>query len=59
MRRWKLPDAFQASIAQRNGWRLVTRNSKDFNPSSHDFVLIPYKVWSISYTFCPDGRSGR
>ena len=44
MRRWKLPDALQAAIAQQRGWRLITRNSKDFDPASHDFVLIPYKL---------------
>ena len=44
LNRWKLPDAFQAAIAQQHGWQLVTRNTRDFDPSLHDFVLIPYKV---------------
>ncbi|MBI2840301.1 MAG: PIN domain-containing protein [Acidobacteria bacterium] len=42
--RWRLPDAFQAALAQMNGLRLVTRNSKDFPPQKWPFVLIPYKV---------------
>ena len=42
--RWKLPDAFQAAIAQQNGLRLVTRNQRDFSPRRHRFVLLPYRV---------------
>jgi len=42
--RWKLPDAFQAAIAQHNGLRLVTRNLRDFSPRRHRFVLVPYRV---------------
>ncbi len=41
---WKLPDAFQAAISLQNNIKLVTRNSKDFNPIKHDFVEIPYKI---------------
>src|SRR5437870_2988257 len=41
---WKLPDAFQAAIAKRHKLKLVTRNTKDFNPQKHSFVLIPYKI---------------
>ena len=41
---WKLPDAFQAAIAQHHGLRLVTRNSRDFPPARHGFVLIPYRL---------------
>lgn len=40
---WKLPDAFQAAIAKHHGLKLVTRNTKDFSPAKHAFVLIPYK----------------
>ncbi len=40
--RWKLPDAFQAAIAQQHGLRLVTRNRRDFPPQRHAFVTIPY-----------------
>ncbi|HMO49987.1 MAG TPA: PIN domain-containing protein [Kiritimatiellia bacterium] len=43
-RRWKLPDAIQAALAQRNGLRLATRNTKDFDPSRDAFVFIPYRV---------------
>jgi predicted nucleic acid-binding protein len=42
--RWKMPDAFQAAIAQRHGLRLVTRNTKDFPPERHPFVEVPYTV---------------
>ena len=42
--RWKLPDAFQAAIAQQHGLKLVTRNRRDFPPQRHDFVVIPYRV---------------
>jgi predicted nucleic acid-binding protein len=42
--RWKLPDAFQAAVALRNGLRLVTRNTKDFPPAKHAFVFVPYQV---------------
>ena len=40
--RWKLPDAFQAALSQHHGTRLVTRNTKDFNPERYDFVEVPY-----------------
>lgn len=39
---WKLPDAFQAALAKQHGLQLVTRNSRDFPPERHAFVLIPY-----------------
>ncbi len=41
---WKLPDAFQAALATHHKIKLVTRNSKDFKPSNHNFVEIPYQV---------------
>ena len=41
---WKLPDAFQAAIAQHHKIKLTTRNLKDFDPRKHDFVEIPYKL---------------
>ena len=41
---WKLPDAFQAAIAQQHGLQLVTRNAKDFPPKRYRFVTIPYAV---------------
>ena len=39
---WKLPDAFQAAFAKHHRLKLVTRNTKDFNPAIHDFVKVPY-----------------
>ncbi|MSQ72504.1 MAG: type II toxin-antitoxin system VapC family toxin [Betaproteobacteria bacterium] len=41
---WKLPDAFQAAIAQQHGLQLVTRNARDFPPKRHRFVVIPYSI---------------
>ena len=41
---WKLPDAFQAALAQNHKVKLSTRNTKDFNPQKHDFVEIPYTL---------------
>lgn len=41
---WKLPDAFQAAMAMRSGLKLVTRNTRDFDPKRHPFVLIPYRI---------------
>lgn len=42
--RWKLPDAFQAAIALNHGLQLVTRNTRDFPPQRHSFVLVPYEL---------------
>jgi len=42
--RWKLPDAFQAALAQRHGLKLATRNTKDFSAKRHPWVLNPYKL---------------
>ena len=41
---WKLPDSFQAALALKYKLTFITRNTKDFNPSIHKFVKIPYKV---------------
>ena len=41
---WKLPDAFQAALAQHHQVPLVTRNTKDFDPEKHDFIEIPYSI---------------
>ena len=41
---WKLPDAFQAALAQHHKTKLITRNSKDFDPRKYDFVEIPYTI---------------
>lgn len=42
--RWKLPDALQAAMAINRKLTLVTRNSKDFDPDKHSFVVIPYRL---------------
>ena len=39
---WKLHDAFQAALAQHHRSKLTTRNVKDFDPTRHDFIEIPY-----------------
>jgi predicted nucleic acid-binding protein len=41
---WKLPDAFQAALAQHHKTKLATRNTKDFDPKKHDFVEVPYSL---------------
>jgi predicted nucleic acid-binding protein len=43
-RRWKLPDAFQAALAQEHGLQLATRNTKDFSETKHPFVKVPYHI---------------
>lgn len=40
--RWKLPDAFQGAICILHNIKLITRNTKDFDPHRHSFVEIPY-----------------
>lgn len=42
--KWKLPDAFQAALAQAHSLSLVTRNTKDFPPTIHPFVIVPYRL---------------
>ena len=42
--RWKLPDAFQAAISISNNIKLTTRNTKDFDPTKHSFIEIPYSL---------------
>ncbi len=41
---WKLPDAFQAALARAHRLKLVTRDTRDFPPQRHRFVIVPYKV---------------
>ncbi|MEJ2589319.1 MAG: PIN domain-containing protein [Deltaproteobacteria bacterium] len=41
---WKLPDAFQAAVATYHHVKLVTRNTKDFDPRRHDFIEVPYVI---------------
>jgi predicted nucleic acid-binding protein len=40
--RWKLPDAFQAALAQIHKLQLATRNTRDFPPGQFAFVTVPY-----------------
>ncbi|HTC19943.1 MAG TPA: PIN domain-containing protein [bacterium] len=41
---WKLPDAFQAALAQVHSLIFITRNIKDFPPERHSFVKVPYRL---------------
>jgi predicted nucleic acid-binding protein len=43
-RRLRLPDAFQAAVAELNGLRLITRNTRDFDTENFDYVEIPYRL---------------
>lgn len=47
--RVKLPDAFQAALALQHNLNLATRNSKDFQPKKHSFVLVPYSYPHVSH----------
>ena len=42
--KWRLPDAFQAALAQRHGLKLATRNTRDFAPAKYPFVVVPYRL---------------
>lgn len=42
--RWRLPDAFQAALADLNGLKLATRNTRDFPPAKFKFVIEPYRI---------------
>ena len=42
--RWKLPDAFQAALAQTHQLQLATRNTRDFPPEQFPFVTVPYSL---------------
>ena len=41
---WKLPDAFQAALAFQYKVKLITRNTKDFDPIRHTFIEVPYTL---------------
>ena len=41
---WKLPDAFQAALAQHHHLRFAARNTRDFPPERHAFVVLPYQL---------------
>ncbi|MBP1599357.1 MAG: hypothetical protein H6Q05_4734 [Acidobacteria bacterium] len=56
---WKLPDAFQAAVAQYYSLTLATRNHKDFDPNQYSFVVIPYKKVGVrpgKFTFVTKDR---
>jgi predicted nucleic acid-binding protein len=42
--RWKMPDALQAALASYHGLTLATRNTRDFSPERHGFVVVPYEL---------------
>jgi len=42
--RWRVPDAFQAALVQHHKLKFATRNTRDFPPESHGFVLVPYTL---------------
>jgi predicted nucleic acid-binding protein len=42
--RWKLPDALQAACALVHRHRLVTRNTKDFDPGKFPWIEVPYTI---------------
>jgi len=42
--KWKLPDALQSAIALSHELLFVTRNTKDFSSSLHEFVVVPYEI---------------
>jgi predicted nucleic acid-binding protein len=42
--RWRLPDAFQAALANIHGLKLATRNTRDFPPKRFSFVIVPYSI---------------
>ena len=42
--RWKVPDAFQAALALHHKIKFTTRNTRDFDPTKHDFIEIPYSI---------------
>jgi len=41
---WKLPDAIQAALAKTHRLKLITRNTRDFNPTKYEFVIVPYAL---------------
>jgi predicted nucleic acid-binding protein len=44
LHRWRLPDAFQAALAEAHKLQLATRNTKDFPPAKHSWVIVPYRL---------------
>lgn len=41
---WKLPHALQAASAVHHGLMVATRNTRDFDPARHPFVVVPYTL---------------
>ena len=48
--RWRLPDAFQAALAQLHEVKLATRDTRDFPPDRFSFVTVPYTLKSSKVT---------
>src|SRR6266516_3329661 len=42
--RWKMPDALQAAVAKRHKLKFATRDTDDFSPKRHRFVIVPYTL---------------
>jgi predicted nucleic acid-binding protein len=42
--RWKMPDALQAAVAKRHKLKFATRDTGDFSPKRHRFVIVPYSL---------------
>lgn len=42
--RWKLPDAFQAALAEKHSLIFVTRDKKDFGKASELTIKVPYEL---------------
>jgi predicted nucleic acid-binding protein len=42
--RWKMPDALQAAVAKRYELKFATRDTDDFPPKRHRFVIVPYTL---------------
>ena len=43
-KRLRLPDAFQAALAEMHHLKLITRNTRDFSTEEFDYVVIPYRL---------------
>ena len=43
-KRLRLPDAFQAALAEKHHLKLITRNTRDFSPEEFEYVVIPYRL---------------
>jgi predicted nucleic acid-binding protein len=41
---WKMPDALQAALARHHKLKFATRDTDDFPPKRHRFVLVPYTI---------------